>query len=248
MGTDRWIRRMGVPGSGNVRLVCFPHAGGAVTFFTGLARALAPDIEVLGVQYPGRQDRHREQPVDEIPRMAAAVGEELEALLSDGRPCAFLGHSMGALVAFETGLLLRGGQASKGLTRLFASGRATPPAGPLPGDLVTGDELLTELHRMGGIGEDVLNDPEMLSMIMPVVQADYQALAAYRMAPGASLDCPVTVLTGETDPVVSPQEAARWQEVTSAPTQVHVFPGGHFYLQDQVRQVAAVVRESLLPG
>ncbi|MFD5202970.1 thioesterase II family protein [Streptomyces sp. NPDC058375] len=239
---------MGSPGSSDVRLVCFPHAGGAVTSFTGLARALAPDVEVLGVQYPGRQDRHREQPVGDIPRMAEAIAGELGELLSDGRPCALLGHSMGALVAFEVALLMRGGQASKDITRLFASGRVAPAGGPIPGDLVTGDELLTELQRMGGIGADVLNDPEVLAMIMPVVEADYRALAAYRMTAGSSLDCPVTVLTGDADPVVSPEEAARWQDITSAPTQLHVFPGGHFYLQDQIAQVAAVVRESLLPG
>ncbi|MGV9282804.1 thioesterase II family protein [Streptomyces sp. NPDC003730] len=247
MGTGHWIRRMGATGPGDVRLVCFPHAGGAVTSFAGLARALAPDIEVLGVQYPGRQDRHREQPVEEIGRMAEAVGEELGTLLADGRPCAFLGHSIGALVAFEAAQWLRGARSSKDLTHLFASGRAAPSAGPRPGDLLSrDDELLTELHRLGGVGEEILNDPEMISMIMPVVRADYRALASYRMTPGASLDCPVTVLTGEADPIVSPREAARWEELTSAGSRLHVFPGGHFYLQDQVPRVAAVVREALL--
>lgn len=247
MGSGQWIRRMGVTGPGDVRLVCFPHAGGAVTFFSGLARALAPDVEVLAVQYPGRQDRHREQPVEEIPRMAEAVNEELDAILPDGRPCAFFGHSMGALVAFEAAVSLRGGRASKDLTRLFASGRAAPPAGPRPGDRLSGDEeLLAELHRLGGVGKEVLGDPEMVAMIMPAVRADYRALASYGMVPGTSLDCPVTVLTGQSDPIVSPEEAAQWQDLTSAPTEVLVFPGGHFYLQDQARQVAAAVRESLL--
>ncbi|GGV73279.1 thioesterase [Streptomyces longisporoflavus] len=247
MGSSHWIRRMGATGPGDIRMVCFPHAGGSSTFFAGLARALAPEVEVLGVQYPGRQDRHREQPVEDIARMAEAVHEELGALLSDGRPCAFFGHSMGALVAFETALLLRGGQPSKELTRLFASGRAAPLAGPRPGDLLSGDkELLTELHRLGGVGKDVLGDPELVSMIMPAVRADYRALATYGMTPGAALDCPVTVLTGEADPIVSPEEAAQWQGLTSAPTEMRVFPGGHFYLQDQVQQVAAAVRESLL--
>ncbi|MEU6679658.1 alpha/beta fold hydrolase [Streptomyces sp. NPDC046925] len=246
MGSSHWIRRMGMKGPGDIRLVCFPHAGGSVTFFAGLARALAPDVEVLGVQYPGRQDRHREQPVEEIPRMAEAVNEELAAVLSDGRPYAFFGHSMGALVAFEAALSLRGGRPSKDLTRLFVSGRAAPLAGPRPGDRLSGDEeLLTELHRLGGVGREVLDDPEMLSMIMPAVRADYRALATYGMTPGASLDCPVTVLTGEADPIVSPEEAAQWEGLTSAPTEVRVFPGGHFYLQDQVGQVAAAVRESL---
>ncbi|GGR06339.1 thioesterase II family protein [Streptomyces pilosus] len=248
MDSSHWIRRMGTTGPGDIRLVCFPPAGGAVTFFAGLARALAPDVEVLGVQYPGRQDRHREQPVEDIPRMAEAVREELEAVLSDGRPYAFFGHSMGALVAFETALSLRGGRPAKDLTHLFASGRAAPQSGPRPGDLLAGaEELLTELHRLGGVGEDVLRDPEMVAMIMPVVQADYRALAAYGMTPGASLDCPVTVLTGEADPIVSPEEAAQWKDLTSGPAGVRIFPGGHFYLHDQVQQVAATVRGSLLP-
>ncbi|MFF4601820.1 thioesterase II family protein [Streptomyces sp. NPDC001339] len=247
MSSSRWIRRMAVTGSGDVRLVCFPHAGGAVSFFTGLARALAPDVEVLGVQYPGRQDRRREAPVEEIRRMAEAVKEEVCATFWDGRPCAFFGHSMGALVAFEAALALREEQSPKDLTRLFASGRAAPSAGRRPGDQLSGDaELLAELHRLGGVGGDILDDPEMVAMIMPAVRSDYRALATYSMVPGASLDCPVTVLTGEADPLVSPEEAALWQGLTSAPAEVHTFPGGHFYFQDQVQQVARVVRRALL--
>jgi surfactin synthase thioesterase subunit len=58
-GGGRWIRGYRqVPGG--VSLFCFPHAGGAGSYFHPWPAGLAPGIEVLAVQYPGREDRAAE--------------------------------------------------------------------------------------------------------------------------------------------------------------------------------------------
>ncbi|MFD4343955.1 thioesterase domain-containing protein [Streptomyces coelicoflavus] len=57
-GDTPWIQRLNPVHDGAITLVCFPHAGGPAGYFRPLASALAPHVTVLGVQYPGRQDRH----------------------------------------------------------------------------------------------------------------------------------------------------------------------------------------------
>ena len=49
------------------------------------------------------------------------------------------------------------------------------------------------------------------------------------------------MLCGDADPVVSVQEAARWRAFTRAETEVRVFPGGHFYVDQRLDDVAEVV-------
>ncbi|MFF3504442.1 thioesterase II family protein [Streptomyces sp. NPDC003247] len=244
-----WIRRLGPPADrpGAVQLVCFPHAGGAAGAYTALCRALAPTVEVVGVQYPARQDRLREEPVRDVRGLAERVARELGEDAGSARPRAFFGHSMGALVAFETALLLgRDGPATRPV-RLFLSGRAAPSLGPGPSDHLAGDaELLAELRRLGGVGDGVLEDPDVVELIMPAVRADYQALAAYSWRPGTTLDRPLTVLVGDTDPIVTREGAAQWRRLSTAPTEVRSFTGGHFYLDDRVQQVAEVVRDALV--
>jgi hypothetical protein len=56
-GTD-WLRVFAVRPAARLRLFCFPHAGGAASTFRELARLAPPDIELVAVQYPGRQDRY----------------------------------------------------------------------------------------------------------------------------------------------------------------------------------------------
>ncbi|MBK3557195.1 hypothetical protein JHN55_11770 [Streptomyces sp. MBT56] len=51
------MRRYNPAADARARLLCLPHAGGSASFYLPLSRALGPDIDVLTVQYPGRQDR-----------------------------------------------------------------------------------------------------------------------------------------------------------------------------------------------
>ena len=95
-----WIRRFrSAHSTARRNLVCFPHAGGASTFYFGFSQALGDQADVVAVQYPGRQDRRFEQPLPSIEQLA---DEALLALRPELDPTTVLfGHSMGAIVAFE---------------------------------------------------------------------------------------------------------------------------------------------------
>src|SRR5262245_49047252 len=97
--TDLWIRRYHPRPAARVRLVCLPHAGGAASYFFPVSRALTTDIEVLAVQYPGRQDRRAEPFVRTIDELADAVTAVLASTVHNG-PLALFGHSMGAVLGF----------------------------------------------------------------------------------------------------------------------------------------------------
>ncbi|AUG80442.1 oleoyl-ACP hydrolase [Kitasatospora sp. MMS16-BH015] len=245
-----WLRRLAAPLPDVPRLICFPHAGGAASAFVPLARALAPEVELLAVQYPGRQDRRLEPPATLLTGMAEAVAAELRR--APARPYALFGHSMGALVAYETARLLTAPPAkapAAGPVRLFVSGRSAPSLGPGPADLVRGDtELLDRIRLLGGTSGAVFDDPELLALVLPVLRADYLALSGYRWTPQPPLPCPLTALVGDADPVVPVEAAAGWLELTSAPAELEVFGGGHFYLDGAVEQLAKVIRTALQPA
>ncbi|MEU8585194.1 thioesterase II family protein [Streptomyces abikoensis] len=243
MGSD-WFRRYGQAPQDGPRLVCFPHAGGAASAFVPLSRTLAPAVDVVAVQYPGRQDRHQEPPVDDIARLADRLAEEM-SVLDDHRPFAFLGHSMGAVLAYETARRLEQ-RSAPGPERLFLSGRGAPTAAPSPHDQVRTDaHVLAAIRRLGGTTGGVFQDPDLLAMVMPALRADYRAIGAYAWTPGAPLNVPFTVLIGDNDPVVTVEEASDWRGFSAARTDVHVFSGGHFYLDHHIREVADLVAEAL---
>jgi pyochelin biosynthesis protein PchC len=240
-----WLRRLHPGPRHGTRLVCLPHAGGAATAYHPLSAALASDVEVLAVQYPGRQDRRGEPCIESIAELADRV---LEAILDEAltRPLALLGHSMGAVVAFEVARRLEAGRGVPSPVRLFASGRRAPSryraekvheGGP--------DALLAELRTLSGTQAELLDDPEVLAMFLPALMGDYRAIETYRSEPGATVACPVTALVGDADPRASLDEVRAWAGHTTGGFEMHVLPGGHFYVNDHVAEVARIVAAAL---
>ncbi|MEV7597123.1 alpha/beta fold hydrolase [Kitasatospora sp. NPDC089797] len=237
--STRWLRRFHPADGRAVRLVCFPHAGGSASYYHPVSAALAADTEVIALQYPGRQDRRTEPCVDSIAVLADRITDELLTL--DDRPTLYFGHSMGAVLAFETAWRLEhkgSGQAPRGIV---ASGRRAPSTSRAETVHQRDDEgVLAELRLLDGSDARALADEEILRMAMPAIRADYRAVERYTCEPGRVLRCPITALTGDADPRTTLAEAEAWQDHTTGGFRLEVLPGGHFFLAEQQ---AAVLRE-----
>ncbi|WP_256106166.1 thioesterase II family protein [Streptomyces sp. ODS05-4] len=243
-GASAWFRTFQPAPEAPVRLVCLPHAGGSASFYLPVARALAPRVEALAVQYPGRQDRRDEPPVADLERLAERIADELRPLTDDDRPYALFGHSMGAILGYEVARRLQ--SEGRGPLRLFVSGRRAPLLDRgdewQPG---TDEEVVNEIRALDGTHGDLLDDPEMREMILPALRADYAAVRRYRHRPGPPLDCPVTAFTGDADPKARVTEVAAWSRLTAGGFELSVLPGGHFFLVDRQEQVLRTVRDRL---
>lgn len=243
---DLWVRRFHPSASSPVRLVALPHAGGSASYLFPVSRALSPAVDVLAIQYPGRQDRRHERVLESVTELADGVFEALEPWMD--RPLALFGHSMGATLAYEVALRLQ--QSGRPPVRLFASGRRAPSRVRDEPYVHTRDDagLLAELNRLSGSDARVLGDPELLPMILPAVRGDYKAVETYRPDPGHRLTTPITVLTGDADPMTTLDEARDWSRHTSGECDVRVYPGGHFFLNDHAPEIIRLIGAELAPG
>ncbi|WP_073755091.1 thioesterase II family protein [Streptomyces sp. CB03234] len=245
-----WIRNFHPAPAAGVRLFCFPHAGGAAGAYRALSAALPDGIEALAVQYPGRQDRFTEPCLDDIHALADACLPELRPYADE--PFALFGHSMGALVAYEVARRLE----AAGHTRpaaLIVSGRQAPalprqPGTALPPAGADDERLVAEVRGLGGDPDGVLDHPGVRALALPALRADFRAVSTYRRRPGPPLSCPLVVLTGDRDPWVPIDGARAWREETGGPFELHVLPGGHFYLNDQLPGVAGLITDVLRPS
>ena len=241
---DRWVRRFRVCPESRVRLVCFPHAGGSASYYFPMAQGLAPGVEVLAVQYPGRQDRRQEPHIETITELADRVHEALGGWTD--RPYAFFGHSMGAVLAYEVASRCERQGGAPPPVWLFASGRSAPSR-DVRGDVHRRDDegILAELLRVGGTDRRLLDDEELKAAVLTATRNDYRAIETYTHTPGTTLSCPVTALVGDTDPKVGTDDADAWREHTTSPFALRVLPGGHFYLSEQWPEVTATVTAAL---
>jgi surfactin synthase thioesterase subunit len=228
---SRWFRRYPAATGPRLRLVCLPHAGGAASFFHAWGGAFGPDVEVLAARYPGRQDRIADPFLEDMASLADAVTAALPPFLD--RPLALFGHSMGASLAYEVTLRLqqRYGFRPAGL---FVSGREAPhQVTPKDIHLRDDEQLVAEVHRLGGADTALLDDPGLRELVLPAIRSDFKVSGTYCAAEPVPVEPPVTAYVGDQDPNVSPADVEAWAQVAPGGFSLRVFPGGHFYLEPE---------------
>jgi len=221
------------------RLACFPHAGGGAEAFTALAAALADDVEVLAFQYPGRRERRAQPCATDLSALAEEAARALAPYAAD-RPLSLLGHSMGALVAFETARRL---EQHGAVARVFVSA-ARPPAEDweeLDLDALTDHQIVAELRRLGGVPEALLREEDVASEIIRLLRADHRALRRYSCPTDAVLKAPITVLLADADPKNTLDQMQGWARHSANGFEIASLSGGHFALTERDPVVARLI-------
>lgn len=224
---ERWFRRLQPASNGRLQLLCFPPAGSGASFFRQWPNLVPAAIEVLAVQYPGREDRIGEPFSDSLPMMADDIASAAVRLAS--RPLALFGHSMGAAVAYEVATRLEAVDIR--IEHLAVSGRP-PPHRQRRKAIHRRDDrgVVEEIERLGGTRRAVLDNDELRALLLPSIRADFQLIETYPGILGCKLRTPVSAFIGEADTEVSPQEAEQWSDVTVGAFRMTSYPGGHSYL------------------
>jgi surfactin synthase thioesterase subunit len=233
-----WFRRYFPAPSATARLVCLPHAGGSAPFFRPMAAALSPGVDVVAVQYPGRQDRRAERPIEGL----AVLADHIYGILrrQPRLPVTFFGHSMGAVIGFEVARRLEADGHDPAW--VFVSGRRAPSTYRDETVHLRDDAgIMAEVRKLNGTTDSLLGDDEMMRAVLPALRADYCAIETYDCAPQTVVGCPITALTGDADPNTTVTEARAWAQHTTSSFSVQVFTGGHFFLIDHADEILKVL-------
>ncbi|MFJ8233540.1 thioesterase II family protein [Streptomyces sp. NPDC094448] len=225
-----------LPGDGPQRtaLLVLPHAGGNAHAYSDWRDRLPADVRLLIGQYPGRGARYSEELPTTIADLAGPVAAALPGDLPED--LVVLGHSMGSLVAFEVvRRLAAAGRPARALVASACRAPFLPNPSAVHPERLDDDQLVAAIKERGGTDDGILDEPELREIVIPSIRADFAIDDVYRCAADeASVDCPVTVIGGDQDPVVPVTALGRWAEITAAGFTEHVLPGGHFYFQQQL--------------
>ncbi len=227
-----------------MRLFLFPYAGGGPAVFSKWAAGFSSDIETWIAHYPGRGSRHNEPPIKQILVLAEHLSEAIQPFMD--KPFAFLGHSLGGLVAFELARHLRRNDLPQPEILFISACGAPHIPDPYPPIHALPDaEFLRSLQQLKGIPSELFHQPDMLQLLLPILRADFQAMESYDYASEPPLNCPLVAFGGLDDPRLSRERLDGWCSHTNSDFRSQYFSGDHFFIQTARETVITAITNEL---
>lgn len=223
------LRRSPAP---KLRLICFPYAGGSASIYRPWLPKLAADIDVLAIQMPGRESRFSDPLCDDPQVLLPTLKHALAPWLD--RPTVLFGYSMGGLLAYALAREFQAGPEAANVCHLVIAACASPDTClSFDPDNLSRDEFLAYVQTLGGTPQQVFEHPELLDLMLPMLQSDFRLVHRLRQSTGLVLPdqlptCPVTLVSARDDEHAKPEQVASWDRfVMTPPTHVSI-DGGHF--------------------
>ncbi|MFF2721909.1 thioesterase II family protein [Streptomyces sp. NPDC058011] len=235
-----------------VDLLCIPGAGGsAMTFHALVRRMLSEKVSTVPFDLPRASGRGSSD-------VRSYAQQLLDQIAPAGPPLILLGHSMGALVAYEMARTAlweaptaeAGRPAGRRVLHLIVLASPAPDrlATPGPDWTRTGPQDATALaDSLVATGEL----PAAATSLPPQeLYDDLRAWQTYRPDPNAQpLQAPITVVGGRYDTGTGPERLERWSAFTTDWRGVRWVPARHDVLGEAgpytARAVDAIVRDTL---
>jgi len=222
-----------------LRLFCFPYAGGNSSTYATWLNALPKYVEIIMIQPPGRTTRMFEAPFDNMEALVADLLNSIVDLLD--KPYAFFGHSLGSRVAYELVCQLQAKHFA--LPECLIASASSAPHLPREAEMAwdKSDEVFIEsLKTLGGTPSEFFEYEELVKMSLPMLRADFKISELHR-ALAITLPCQVHVLSGTEDDNISHENVVAWQAISDKKITVNYINGGHFYIDQNSKDVLSVV-------
>jgi surfactin synthase thioesterase subunit len=255
---DQWFYRPRPKSeTASLRIFGLPFVGGGASVFTSWADNLPEAVEVVGIQYPGRETRVQEPPIDSMTQLIETLGEAMLTYLD--RSFVLYGHSMGGLLSFELAKYLQekysevpaklivGGWLSPALIQSYVRGLKRIEDG-IDVDAYSDDQVIEILRANRLFEEEDGADAAFISSIMKSVRADLKMLGDYRYDPSVKLRCPITVIGGQSDPLFTMEQLGAWEALTTQSFSLRSVPGSHLFIRRPSGELFAVLSEELSTG
>ncbi|MDX2565284.1 thioesterase domain-containing protein [Streptomyces sp. TX20-6-3] len=235
-----WLRQLTRPENPRWRVFCFPPAAAGSAFFRPWISSIS-DIELWAIQLPQREDRLTDKGPQTIGSTATCVAQALQ--WANQIPFAFFGHSLGALIAYETTIRLER-QSMPTPTHLFVSSCAAPSAHK-PRSFAADDDavVMATLARLG-MDPTLLTDQNMQELILEAARTDLAMFFGYD-SNRAQVHCPISVLRGIDDATLTQSDLDPWCRHTPFVTSYSSFSGSHHYLHRNSQRVLDTITSTL---
>jgi surfactin synthase thioesterase subunit len=226
---DEWFVSVAPHPEARITIAAFPQAGGGCATFAQHTKAMPGWLELATLNLPGRQARFAEPLRTDIDTLTTELAEYWAKRADDSL---FFGYCSGAMLAYCTACKLQ--EYGANMPRRLIIGAYKAPHLTAPQSLADLDSqtlwrVLIDNHV---VAPEFAVHSELRSLIEAVVRGDLALIAGYRHAERPPLRVPITVLVGDRDDWISPDQLSAWARYTTQAVEVKQLPTGHWFMEE----------------
>jgi medium-chain acyl-[acyl-carrier-protein] hydrolase len=229
-----------------IKLFCLPYAGGSAMVYSKWKKYLHNMIDLHPVELAGRGNRLGDPFYNTFEEAVDDVYKLIESEL-DGSPYAIFGHSMGSLLVYELYCRIREYKQREPV-HLFFSGWYPPHINKNRRilHLLPDIEFWNEILKYGGTSPEIMEHPELISIFIPILKADFRMLENHNNIPlGLVFNHDITAFYGREDIEVDGREIEGWRKYTGKQCNIYEFDGGHFFINNESVRITSIINNTL---
>lgn len=226
-----------------IQLMCLPFAGGNESSYLKFSDYLDSKIEMVSVLLPGKGKRIREKPLTNIHDIVNEIGEQCKKQINN--PYAIYGHSMGALLShlLVYWLITNGVQLPK---HLFLSSYIAPSHHHSKRrQHLSNEEFISRLKALNGLPKQLLSQPKLLNIFLPIIRADINAIDNYKYTFLEPHNIPMSIITGSEESGLM-ESLKDWQLETTAAVKFYRMKGDHFFIFQETALLCQLINKELV--
>ncbi|WP_196137568.1 thioesterase II family protein [Aliikangiella sp. G2MR2-5] len=227
-----------------LRVFCFPYAGGSASTYIPWAKKLPYNVELVAVQPPGRSSRILEEPYTDMNELITSLFPEFVNLTD--KPYILFGHSLGSRVAFELAKKCLQEKVNLPL-HFFASGSRAPfiPCREEPIYNLPDNEFVDRLRTLNGTPAEVLQNKELMELCIPLLRSDFKIADTYLANTETVIPLSASVLSGTNDIEITSEDLNAWKKVFSKIDELKYIEGDHFFIESNRDSVIDFVNSTI---
>jgi medium-chain acyl-[acyl-carrier-protein] hydrolase len=104
---------------------------------------------------------------------------------------------------------------------------------------------MAELRRLNGTPKEVLEHPELMELMIPLLRADFEVCQTYKPTDGPPLSCPIHAFGGLQDEDIPREHVEAWRNETTGSFELGMYPGDHFFLHNSEPALLEALNQNL---
>jgi surfactin synthase thioesterase subunit len=217
-------------------------AGGSCYSFDFLKNDIQDNFECHALELPGRGKRNQETYLFKKTDAILDYVNQIKKLRNKNQPYMIYGHSMGATLGLS--VVQKMEEHLDPPLILVVSGNPGPGVSYNDKErhALSDSDLKIELRSLGGVPEEILEDPDLYNYFSPIMRADFEILEKYKHSEiGLIVNTPIFAIMGDKEETVT--DIANWRKYTNRKFDYRILPGNHFFIHRQVKPLAKIINE-----